>query len=115
MARRLIHGVVILGSFVLVVEEPRLVPAQLARGQGAASASATTRTPPQDWLRLWEQNILGDARNRYCDKELGEEIGWRVSPFENGFLEGYEATHETKWLDLLVDWGDSWIARCQGA
>ncbi len=50
------------------------------------------------------------ARNRYCDRELGEEIGWRVSPFKSGFLEGYQATHDTKWLDLLVDWGDSWIA-----
>ncbi len=34
-----------------------------------------------------------------------------ISPFENGFLEGYKVTHDTKWLDLLVDWGDSWIAR----
>jgi hypothetical protein len=30
-----------------------------------------------DWLSRWEKNILGDSRNRYCDKETGEELGWR--------------------------------------
>src|ERR1017187_2941471 len=31
-----------------------------------------------DWLAQWEKNILSDARNRYCDRELGEEVGWLV-------------------------------------
>ncbi|MGD0743747.1 MAG: hypothetical protein ABSA45_01195, partial [Verrucomicrobiota bacterium] len=35
----------------------------------------------KDWLARWEKNILSDERSRYCDRELGEEIGWLVSPF----------------------------------
>ena len=65
----------------------------------------------KDWLARWEKNILGDARNRYCDREMGEEIGWLVSPFLNGFYYGYLATHDPKWVELLVDWADSWIKR----
>ena len=29
-----------------------------------------------------------DARNRYCDRELGEEIGWLITPFLDGFYYG---------------------------
>ena len=57
-----------------------------------------------DWLARWEKNILSDARNRYCDRETGEEIGWLISPFLNGFYYGYQATHDSKWVDLLMDW-----------
>ncbi len=32
--------------------------------RGAASADLT-----QDWLARWENNILGRARSRYCDKK----------------------------------------------
>ena len=42
---------------------------------------------------------------------MGEEIGWLVSPFLNGFYYGYLATHDDKWADLLVDWADAWIRR----
>ena len=38
---------------------------------------------------------------------MGEEIGWLVSPFLNGFYYGYMATGDTKWIDLLVDWADA--------
>ena len=53
----------------------------------------------RDWLARWEKNILSDARNRYCDRELGEEMGWLVSPFLNGFyyaidVEGIVAAFE---------------------
>jgi hypothetical protein len=65
----------------------------------------------RDWLARWEKNILSDARQRYCDREMGEELGWLVSPFLNGFYFGYLATSDTKWLDLLVDWSDSWVKR----
>jgi hypothetical protein len=111
MASKLIHGVVIVGSLGMIVNQSADVSAQPANSQSQASASTTNRPPPADWQARWEKHILADTRNRYCDRELGEEIGWRVSPFEKGFLEGYKATHDTKWLDLLVDWGDSWIAR----
>jgi len=68
-------------------------------------------TPTDDWLARWEKNILGDLRNRYCDREMGEEIGWLVSPFLNGFYYGYRATHDVKWVDHLIDWADAWIKR----
>ncbi len=63
------------------------------------------------WMARWEHNIVGDSRNRYCDKEMGEEIGWLISPFFDGFYNGYRATHDRKWIDYLVDWADSWISR----
>ena len=65
----------------------------------------------KDWLSSWEKNILNDARNRYCDRELGEEDGWLVSPFLNGFYYGYQATRDPKWVEHLADWADSWIKR----
>lgn len=65
----------------------------------------------KDWLTRWEAFILRDSRSRYCDKELGEEIGWLVSPFLNGFYYGYQATGDAKWVDMLVDWTDSVIKR----
>ena len=65
----------------------------------------------RDWLARWEKNIVGDSKNRYCDKELGEEIGWLMTPFLGGYFHGYVATGETKWIDRLVDWTDSWVKR----
>jgi hypothetical protein len=65
----------------------------------------------KDWMTRWEANILGDSKSRYCDKETGEEIGWLVSPFTNGFYYGYRATDDPKWIDRLVDWTDSWVKR----
>ncbi len=53
-------------------------------------ARARSRAPHQpdldpalrrDWLARWEKNILGDSRNRYCDKEMGEELGWQVEAY----------------------------------
>ena len=86
---------------------------------GAASAVESS-TPPadkldaqtvKDWLRRWEQHILDEARNRYCDIELGEELGWKVSPFLNGFYYAFRATREIKWLEHLIDWGGAWTKR----
>lgn len=68
-------------------------------------------TLAKDWLARWEKGILGDARRRYCDRELGEELGWLVTPFLTGFYEGYRATHDPKWIDLLVDWSEAWLKR----
>ena len=65
----------------------------------------------KDWLLRWEKSILGDTRARYCDKEMGEELGWHVSPFLNGFYYGYLATHDPKWIELLIDWMDSCVKR----
>jgi hypothetical protein len=65
----------------------------------------------QDWLARWEKNITGDARNRYCDKAMGEDIGWLMTPFMDGFYYGYIATKDAKWVQMLVDWMDSWAKR----
>ena len=64
-----------------------------------------------DWQARWSKNIVGDARNRYCDKAMGEDIGWLMTPFMDGFYYGYMATKDTKWVDMLVDWTDSWVKR----
>src|SRR6266536_5909017 len=52
----------------------------------------------EDWRSNWEKHILLEARNRYCDRETGEEIGWLISPFLSGFYYGYMATGDTKWV-----------------
>jgi hypothetical protein len=65
----------------------------------------------QDWLRRWDRNITNDARNRYCDRELGEEIGWLIAPFLDGFYHGYMATDDPKWVAMLVDWTEAWVRR----
>jgi len=96
MATRRIRDILILGSLALIAGAAQVGPVRAASGQSPAADEKLPQALKQDWLGRWERHILADARNRYCDKELGEEIGWRVSPFENGFLEGYEATHETR-------------------
>jgi hypothetical protein len=82
----------------------------------AASAEPPTEwidpTTAKDWQARWEKFILADsAKNRYCDTEMAEELGWLVSPFLNGFYYGYLATHDSKWIERLVDWADSCIKR----
>lgn len=79
--------------------------------QGGTVATQVDPALARDWLARWEKNILSDARNRYCDREMGEEIGWLISPFLNGFYYGYRATGDVQWVERLVDWVDSWIKR----
>jgi len=67
----------------------------------------------KEWLARWEKNILAETRSRSCDKEMGEELGWLVSPMLNGFYYGHRATRDLKWLDLLVDWTDAVVKRAQ--
>jgi len=64
-----------------------------------------------DWLTRWQKNIVGNARNRYCDKAMGEDIAWLVTPFTDGFCYGYMATRDPKWARMLMDWTDSWVNR----
>ena len=49
---------------------------------GTAPERQTSTTPAKmdealakNWLDRWERNISSDARNRYCDREMGEELG----------------------------------------
>jgi len=90
----------------------------IALGASTAWGEERTSPPPamdaalrKEWISRWEKNILNDARTRYCDRETGEEIGWLVSPFLNGFYHGYMATGDPKWVEMLVDWVDSVIQR----
>ena len=84
-------------------------PAEKPRA--AAKAHAMDKALAGQWLARWEKNIVSDARNRYCDKEMGEEIGWLVSPFLSGFYYGYLATGDTRWIDMLIDWADAVVKR----
>jgi hypothetical protein len=92
-----------LGDLVLAGAALPLVKSDV---RGAVSADLT-----QDWLARWEKNILGRARSRYCDKEMGEKLGWLVSPFLNGFYYGYLATRDPKWVEMLIDWMNSCVRR----
>jgi hypothetical protein len=94
----------------LWADDPHIAPQQKATSSGATQ-SQPEPTPTGDWLARWEKNILSDMHNRYCDKEMGEEIGWLVSPFVNGFYYGYLVTRDVKWVDLCLDWTDSWVRR----
>ena len=89
-----------------------LAPGALTSFSGRLSASLAPETALfKDWRVRWEKNILGEIHNRYCDRESGEEIGWLISPFLNGFLHGYHATQDAKWVELFADWTESWIKR----
>jgi hypothetical protein len=64
-----------------------------------------------DWLKRWKERILGGMNERFCDHAMGEDVGWLMSPFLNGFYHGYLATHDVEWVAHLADWADSWIKR----
>ncbi len=97
--------VVLFASAAEVLMDRRLVAASKDSPRFIETAQG------MNWLARWEKNITGDARNRYCDKEMGEELGWLVSPFLNGFYYGYLATRDPKWVEMLIDWTDSCIRR----
>ena len=65
-------------------DRPGASPAE--KPQAAAKAEAMDKALAGQWLGRWEKNIVSDARNRYCDREMGEEIGWLVSPFLNAHI-----------------------------
>jgi len=65
----------------------------------------------REWLARWEKRIIRDARNRYCDSEMGEQVGWLIGPFLDGFYYGYLTTQDPRWIDMAIDWGDSLVQR----
>ena len=66
----------------------------------------------REWMQQWKAYILSDSSKfRTCDKEMGEEIGWVVSPVLSGFYCGYMATGGREWIDRLFDWGDAVVKR----
>jgi hypothetical protein len=74
-------------------------------------AAPMDQTLARDWLVSWEKSITRSSRNRYCDRETGEQLGWLVSPFLNGYHYGYLATGQRKWIDRLIDWSDAVVKR----
>ena len=86
MARRLNHGVLdapARGAVGLLCRWCSLAGPSIACGQAGAAPEVQTSTAPtkmdealaKDWLDRWERNISSDARSRYCDREMGEELG----------------------------------------
>ena len=65
----------------------------------------------KDWLLRWERNILSENSMHYCSSEMGEEIGWKMSPFFWGFYYGYLATENFLWVDRLVACTDAWFKK----
>src|ERR1035438_1930674 len=78
---------------------------------GAAVLLLLTHQAPPTWLDQWKPYILAEAKTRYCDTETGEELGWLLSPFLEGFSYGYLATKDIEWIDRLIDWTDAWLKR----
>ena len=73
-----------LKSFIAVAAANEFLALRLSAAD-AAPARFLDTPMGGDWLARWQKNIVSDAdRSRYCDKEMGEELGWLVSPFLNG-------------------------------
>jgi hypothetical protein len=96
------------------LKETAALAAWAACRAGSVTASPSVSLDPalaSDWQARWEKNILGELRNRTCDREMGEEIGWVVSPVLYGFYYGWRATGDPDWMLKLVDWGNAWTKR----
>ncbi len=78
---------------------------------GAAFQPSLDAATCKDWMQRWKANVVSDSNSRFCDKEMGEGIGWRVSPFLNAYYCGYMATGDREWIDRLIDWSDAVIKR----
>lgn len=95
----------------LTVFSPALAPADVA----LTPAKTLTKMDPakfKDWRAKWEASIVqGAKKDRYCDKSMGEDIGWYMTPYTNGFYYGFMATKDPKWIAMQIDWADSWINR----
>ena len=90
--------------------QPAADPAQA--GRPAAPLAKMDAAKQKDWLARWDKQVSGEAWGyRVCDRALGEEIAWVVAPMLDAFYDGYMATKDTKYVDMLVDWTDSMIKR----
>ena len=80
---------------------------------GPSGAQMTPMSPAQynNWLTRWKNSIISDSANRYCDTAMGEDIGWLMQPFLDGYYNGYMLTKDPSWVGRLVDWTDSWVKR----
>jgi hypothetical protein len=99
-------------TFLKSLAAQSLLLAALGGGRRLSGAEMPPGAPETtDWLERWRRNILGEAKHRSCDHEMGEELGWRVSPLLEGFYYGFLATHDTRWIEMLMEWTDACIAR----
>jgi hypothetical protein len=96
---------------VLATAAAGLVPFSIRTDAEQTQRGWIEAAQAKSWQASWEKNILGELRHRYCDKEMGEEIGWLTSHFLNGLYYGYQATSESQWLETFLDWTDSWLRR----
>lgn len=91
---------------------PFLTSLAAAAAQTNSSQTASPRDQPaHGWFALWKNYVIGQSKNRYCDSQNGEDLGWRVSPFLNGFYYAYLASGDSHWLQLLAEWTDSCLQR----
>ena len=100
-------GMGLLAGFSIAQGQPK----GEAPGAAAQASARMDPTVAKEWMQRWKQSIISDGRDRPCDKEMGEEIGWLVSPFLNGYYYGCLATGDREWVDRLIDWTDSVIKR----
>ena len=56
----------------------------------------------------WSNYIDGGT---YYQTAEGEDLGWKEGPYLKGYIYGYLAFKETKWLDLLVQHADVLFSR----
>jgi hypothetical protein len=94
---------------IAALTDPQLLAA--AAEQDTAPGPALDGALRQSWMAHWERNIIGNARNRYCDGQAGEELGWLVSPFLSGFYYGYQATGDVRWVKHFLDWTGACLRR----
>ena len=107
-----------LAAMTLAAIELALAP-EFCRAQFTPSPAAPALTltrmdeaKRKDWLVRWNDNISGTAKGyRTCDREVGEGIAWGMTPVMDGFYYGYMATKDTKYVDLWLDWTDSFVKR----
>ena len=88
------------------------LPNPAASGKPAMTLVKMDPAKEKSWLAQWDKEISGEAKGwRQCDKLMGEDIAFGMSPTMDGFYYGYMATKDTKYVDMLVDWADSLIKR----
>jgi hypothetical protein len=83
-----------------------------AAGKPAMTLVKMDPAKQKSWLALWDKEISGEATGwRQCDRLMGEDIAFGMTPTMDGFYYGYMATKDAKYVDMLVDWADSLIKR----
>ena len=93
-----------------------VLAASLCQAQTALNPAMTLvkmdEAKQKEWFTLWDKEISGESKGyRTCDREMGEGIAWGMTPIMDGYYYGYMATHDTKYVDMMVDWADSLIKR----